>query len=93
MDDTTKPATMREIFEMVKANTRLMLEPWAWDLWIAGLTPVSYGQGVLVVAAPNETARTWCETRLDRVIRRELRRSAEREITVQYVLQNGGAPC
>lgn len=92
MAETTKPATMREMFEQVRGDLRVMMDPQAWSLWISGLQPVSYGQGVLVVAAPSESARVWCQTRGDRLIRRELRRAADRDVQVQYVVQ-AGVPC
>jgi len=88
----TTPATMREIFEQVRGDLRMMLDGQAWTLWISGLQPVSYTHGVLVVAAPSESARSWCETRGDRLIRRELRRATERDVQVQYVVQ-AGVPC
>ena len=94
MDQSTKPATMREIFAAVQADMRLMLDTGSWEMRIAGLQPLSYDDGVLVVAAPSEHAREWCEVRLDRIIRRELRARTQREIAVRYVLlQDGGVPC
>lgn len=92
MTDTTKPATMREVFAQVQADMKLMLDPYCWELRIAGLQPQSYADGVLVVAAPNEHARQWCEIRLDRIISRELRARTQRPIAVRYVLRDG-APC
>lgn len=93
MAETTKPATMRETFGQVQADMRLMIEPSAWEMCIQGLEPQSYSTGVLVVAAPNEHARQWCEVRLDRIIRRELQARTQREIAVRYVLRDGGVPC
>jgi hypothetical protein len=84
MAETTRPATMREMFGEAVENMRLMLEPWVWR-YAAGLQPLRYDQGVLTVAAP-EPARSWCERRLDRLIRRELRREAGRDVEIRYVL-------
>lgn len=92
MAETTQPATMREIFGQVQADMRLMIEPSAWEMWIGSLEPQSYSGGVLTVAAPNECAQRWCERRLDRIIRRELRARTQREIAVRYVLSDG-VPC
>lgn len=91
-DDTKRPATMREIFAQVQADMKLMLDPFCWETRIAGLQPQSYADGVLVVEAPDEHARHWCEVRLDRIIRRELQARTQRQIAVRYVLRDG-VPC
>lgn len=92
MSDTTKPATMREAWTKAMEGLRLGY-PAAYADYLSRLQPVSYNAGVLTVAAPDELTRDMCALRLQRLIRNELLYTARREVTVEYVLQDGGASC
>lgn len=93
MADTTKPATMREHWQKAQFYLQAMTVNNAYEMWLQQLRPLSYENGVLVLAAPNAECRDWVALRLDRVIRNALWMQTGRDLTVQYVLQDGGAPC
>lgn len=90
---STTPATMREHWKEVQGYLQVMTTPAAYECWLAPLTPQSYANGVLTLAAPDARVRDLAALRLDRVIRNALYFQLGRHITVEYVIQDGGAPC
>lgn len=93
MDEAKRPATMREHWQAAQGYLAAMLDPAAYEVWVRTLEPQGYANGVLVLAASTAQQRDRVAARLDRVIRNALWMQTGKQLTVEYVLRDGGAPC
>lgn len=88
----SRPATVRDAFKQAVTNL-YHAYPDMCDWYLSRLTPVSYEAGTLVLAAPDQVTYDMCVLRLRRLVRNELWIVLGKKITVEYVLQEGGASC
>lgn len=93
MNTTSRPATMREIWQRTVIGLRLCLDAGAWEVHVQPLRPVGYEAGVLTLEALSARSVEVLEVRLDRVIRDELRHQAGRAVETRYECREGGASC
>lgn len=93
MAETTQPATMRDHWQKAQGYLVTMLDPGAYEVWVRTLEPQGYANGVLVLAASTTQQRDRVAARLDRVIRHALWMQTGKDVTVEYVLRDGGVSC
>jgi hypothetical protein len=78
--------SMGDIWDLTLHQLQNQLNPANYSLWVEGIQVVSYADGVLTLQPRNVAARDWLIQRLQHPMEWILSSSAQRTITIQYVL-------
>ena len=77
-------ATAESMWDALGGRLKEILSETVWDTWFAQAEPVSYGNGGLVVAVPNDFIRGWIVSHFEEPVSTAARETLGRELDVSF---------